>query len=482
MSSTAHGRRVATSGHPLATSAGLGVLRAGGSSVDAALAMAFTQWVVAGPTCGPGGDLVLMHVPRTAGTFAPTVYGGWSRVPLRLQPEDLTSRGPLAAVVPGALAGADAAWRAGGRMPWPDLFTAALHHADGHVVTRWMEQSYASVDAKGNSDALRAILDQQRPPVEGETVSCRRLGASLERLANAGADDLYRGLLARRLCSAASDSGALIDGVDLHAMAAVIDAPRVRHLDGLRVSVLPPPSQASITTELLAATTPHTDPTSRQFATHVAGLTRQALIDRCVVGVPGTAACVAADDESAAVVIHSLAGVQYGSGWVAGETGIALGNRTGTALSARLDLPGAYPVPGAALPHTLSAALFESGGRTMLVATPGGDRQVQWLAQAGQRFRRGVPHDIGRLVDAPRWFVCPEGDRFGVPAGIDREWLMFAEPGIEWRDDADAAGFGVRPVENVGGGLQAITWDNTDGWHAASDHRGGGAAGVAEEN
>lgn len=482
MSQTAQGRRVATSGHPLATSAGLDVLRVGGSAVDAALAMAFTQWVVAGPTCGPGGDLVLMHVPRRAGAFAPKVYGGWSRVPHGLQPEDLTSRGPLAAVVPGALAGADAAWRDCGQLSWPELFTAALVHADGHHVTRWMAQSYATVEAKGNGAALRAVLDQDFAPADGDTVSCRRLGASLERLSTAGANDLYGGLLASKLCSAASDDGALIDEADLQSMEAVIDVPRSRQLDGLRVSVLPPPSQASITTELLAAATPQTDPITRQFAGQVAELTRQALIDRCVVGVPGTAACVAADDESAAVVIHSLAGVQYGSGWVAGQTGIALGNRTGTALSARSDLRGAYPVPGAILPHTLSAALFESGGRMMLVATPGGDRQVQWLAQAGQRFRLGVPHDLGELVDAPRWFVCPEGDRFGVPAGIDREWLMFAEPGIEWRDDAHTAGFAVRPIDNVGGGLQAISWDDTDGWLAASDHRSGGAAGVAEED
>ena len=68
------------------------------------------------------------------------------------------------------------------------------------------------------------------------------------------------------------------------------------------------------------------------------------------------------------------------------------------------------------LPHTLSAAHVEREDTWLTVATPGGDRQVQWLAQAIQRFRRGAA--AAEIASAPRWFVCPEGDRFGVPAGV----------------------------------------------------------------
>ena len=175
--------------------------------------------------------------------------------------------------------------------------------------------------------------------------------------------------------------------------------------------------------------------------------------------------------------MHSLAGTQFGSAWVAGETGIAFGNRVGTALSTRADLPAANPRPGEVLPHTLSAAFVRQDGRSMTVATPGGDRQVQWLAQAIQRFRRGAT--AREIADGPRWFVCPEGDRFGVPAGIGSPWFAFAEPGIEWSRAARCAGYDVRPVESVGGGLQIVVHDGSSTEFASDPRSGGGVA--AEE-
>ena len=79
---------------------------------------------------------------------------------------------------------------------------------------------------------------------------------------------------------------------------------------------------------------------------------------------------------------------------------------------------------------------------------------MQWLAQALQRFRLGVP--AGDIAALPRWFVCPEGDRFGVPGGIGKPWFAFAEDGIDWAGDGRCAGYEVRRVESVGGGLQVI--------------------------
>jgi gamma-glutamyltranspeptidase len=110
----------------------------------------------------------------------------------------------------------------------------------------------------------------------------------------------------------------------------------------------------------------------------------------------------------------------------------------------------------------------------MVLASPGGDRQVQWLAQCAQRFRQGC--ELTEVVTGPRWFVCPEGDRFGVPQGIGAEWFLFAEPGIEWRDEQQLAGLTVRQVATVGGGVQAVTRVGGGGWSSGSDPRAGGAA------
>jgi gamma-glutamyltranspeptidase len=154
---------------------------------------------------------------------------------------------------------------------------------------------------------------------------------------------------------------------------------------------------------------------------------------------------------------------------------VAFGNRVGTALSNRKDLPAANPRPGQVLPHTLSAAVVRRAGQRLTVATPGGDRQVQWLAQAIQRFRRGASAE--EIATGARWFVCPEGDRLGVPGGIGFPWFAFAEEGIEWVGEASCAGYAVRHVGSVGGGLQVIVHDGATN-ELASDPRAGGAVAV----
>ncbi|HEU5149906.1 MAG TPA: gamma-glutamyltransferase [Iamia sp.] len=449
-------------------------LRRGGSSVDAALAAAFTQWAVSSPVCGPGGDLFVLHVEGDD----VTTYGGWSSTPARLDPTaELPARGGGSAVVPGALAGAEAAWRAAGRLPWRSLFTDAVAHAEGHEVTPWMAASYASCVAKGQADALEAVIGRRDAPAVGETVACPDLGRSLGRIAEAGAAALRDGALGAEVAAAAEADGLALRADDLAAVTAQVAPGERTDLGDCTVTVPGAPSQAGIAAQLLAAVDPAVDPASTAFCAAVAPLTRDLLVERCTVGLPGTAVSMAADATSTAVVVHSLAGVQYGSGWVARGTGIALGNRVGTALSTRADLPAANPVPGAVVPHTLSAAVVRLGGVDTVVATPGGDRQVQWLAQAVQRVRRSAPLPV--VVGGPRWFVCPEGDRFGVPGGIGSEWFCFAEPGIAWAGDPTVAGFAVRPVDWVGGGLQAIA-RGPRGIHPAGDPRGGGTAATTD--
>ena len=496
MSLFAAGSAGVASGHRLATEAGLQTLHDGGSAVDAALAAAFTQWVVNAPQCGPGGEMVAL-VAEGAGE--PQVYGGWSRVPLALDggaPSDNAgdgarrgwpaTSGPRNAVVPGSLRGAEAVWQAHGRLPWKALFADALGAAAGHAVTARMAEVYERVENRGHTQALQRMLGAGRAPDEGATIRMPALAATLEALAGHGADVFYRGEMAERLVAAATSDGALLRHDDLAAVEAAVEPARRFDLDDVVLWVTGTPSQAAITAALLAAVGPAVDPASRGFAEAVAPLTERQLTELCARGPArpaGTAVAAAVDrDGLSSTVVHSLAGVQFGTGWVAGDTGVAFSNRVGTALSDRPDLPACNPRPGAVLPHTLSAAHVRRrrGAGWITLATPGGDRQVQWLAQAIQRFRRGA--DTADIAAGPRWFVCPSGDRFGVPAGIGQRWYAFAEPGIEWRDDAQLAGYEVRTTANAGGGLQVIAGPagfgrgSRGGVELASDPRSGGAA------
>lgn len=474
MRNLSRGTLCVASGHSLSTESGLRTLKNGGSSVDAVLSMAFTQWAVSAPTCGPGGDMFVMHVDCSGEQMNSLVFGGWSRSPLGLNSEtDLLYTGAQGAVVPGALKGAEAAWLSKGRLPWKDLFNDSINACNGHEVSNWMSNCYAEVERRGHGSALVDFFDEGAILTGGGTVSSSRFGNTLRALSQNGATDFYQGELARIICEESAKVGSRITYKDLEAQSASVETASTTDLGDVKLTYPGRPSQASILVDLLDGIPKNLKSTEDEFAKLIAPRTKKSLIDRCVTGIPGTAVALASDGNSLAVAVHSLAGVQFGTGWIAGNTGIAFGNRLGTSSSNRKDLPAANPTPGGVLPHTLSAALVERNGDLLLVATPGGDRQVQWLAQAVQNFRQDVKAD--EIVTQPRWFVCPEGNRFGVPEGIDNQWFMFAESGIDWCDAATISGFDVRKVASVGGGLQAISFEDNQ-WQAESDPRSGGSA------
>lgn len=467
------------SGHPIAADAGLTALQNGGSAVDAALTAAITQWVVNAPQCGPGGELMAL----VADHDNITVYGGWSRAPVAItslgefNQHRLT--GPRNAAVPGALRGAETAWNAHGQRSWSDLFAGALEAAAGHQVNERMADVYKQVHNKGHGEALQRIIGHRNPPSAGTEIAMVTLAHTLELVAAEGADAFYDGPLAAKLVSAAQRDGAGLRHGDLAAMKATVKPAERFEIDDINIWVPGYPSQAPIVAALLAEVSPQADPALRPFATTMAPKVQQQLVDFCKDGLgsrDGTAVSTAVDSQGvSATVVHSLAETKFGTGWVADDTGVAFSNRAGTALSTRPDLPAANPQGGKVLPHTLSAAHVRKRHAPdwLTVSTPGGDRQVQWLAQAIQRFRRNAA--LSEIVGGPRWFVCPVGDRFGVPVGIGKPWYAYAEPDIEWHNDTRLAGFEVRQTNNVGGGLQAAV-KMGDKITLGSDPRAAGAA------
>ncbi|HEX9950224.1 MAG TPA: gamma-glutamyltransferase, partial [Rubricoccaceae bacterium] len=132
-----------TSGHPEATAVGIAVLREGGNAVDAAVATAFALAAVlpdAG-NLGGGGFLVLRRADGTATSwdFRETAPAAATRS-LFLGPDGLpvperSTKGHLAAGVPGSVAGLIAAHTAGGRLPFARLVEPAIRLARGHTLT-----------------------------------------------------------------------------------------------------------------------------------------------------------------------------------------------------------------------------------------------------------------------------------------------------------------------------------------------------------
>ena len=210
------GRRGAVaSNHPLATQAGLLALQAGGNAVDAAVAVATTLSVVEPFMSGLGGDgFYHVYLRRTGESV---VFNGTGPAPGAATPEryaaGIPASGPLAASVPGSVGAWGAMHARFGRRPWASLLEAAIHYArDGFGATRaYRHFTGEQVGAlRADPRSARVFLRDGVPPDVGTPIVQPDLAQSLGRLAEAGADDFYRGELARALAAGCQAAGSLI--------------------------------------------------------------------------------------------------------------------------------------------------------------------------------------------------------------------------------------------------------------------------------
>ena len=120
--------------HHLATAAGLGILRAGGTAVDAAIATNAVLAVVFGEACGIGGDAFWLIWDEAAAVQV--ALNGSGRAPATANAAALRARGlaalpyrgPLAITVPGAVASWGDAHARFGRLPRADILPLYLIH------------------------------------------------------------------------------------------------------------------------------------------------------------------------------------------------------------------------------------------------------------------------------------------------------------------------------------------------------------------
>ena len=251
--------------HHLATTAGLGILRAGGSAVDAAIATNAVLAVVFGEACGIGGDAFwLIWDEASASQVA---LNGSGRAPASadagaLRARGLTTlpfRGPLSITVPGAVRSWGDAHARFGRLPWADLLAPAIELAGGGFpadehFARSVEGSAAIFDrelgagARGWAATYRPL---GRPWQPGERVRLPALAATLERLASAGADDLYVGELAARQAAGLAAAGSGITAADLAAHASTWESPLAIGYRGATATTHPPNSSGLVGLEIL---------------------------------------------------------------------------------------------------------------------------------------------------------------------------------------------------------------------------------------
>ncbi|HZO92653.1 MAG TPA: gamma-glutamyltransferase family protein [Candidatus Baltobacteraceae bacterium] len=504
-------RAMVVSPHPLATAAGVAVLARGGNAVDAAIAANAVLAVVYPASCGLGGDaLWMVHdpVPRPTLERRTTCYNGTGRTPRAASLDrlggELPARGALTVTVPGAVRSWEDVARAHGTRGLDELLLPAEQLAhNGFAVTDVVAAYFALNEALLREDAeATRIFFRDGVPRAGDVLRNPDLAATLQAIRRGGADAFYAGSTAEAIVATLRPHGNAMTLDDLATHRTERAAPLALAWNGGELLAHPPNSQGAVlllAEGMLAGDAELDEPAwahvaieamkraltirDERIADPAYGgpvldgeldrerlLTQRARIDpeRAVARTGRTdggdtiAICVVDEDGMAVTLIESLY-MNFGSGIVAGGTGVVLHNR-GACFSLRPGHPNAYD--GGKRPvSTLSPAMFLRDGEPEIVfGTMGGDAQPQIQAQVlHQLVDRGL--DVQRAIDAPRWV-------YGRPLVAGRPELRSDAVLVESRTPRDVVDalerrghevIALGPYENAMGHGHAIVVDPVRG-------------------
>lgn len=443
--------------HHLAAEAGLAVLRDGGNAIEAMIAAAATIAVVYPHMNGLGGDnfwLISSHgkPPVAIDACGPAAQSASTTFYAERGYASIPTRGPLAALtVAGAVGGWEMALAEarmlGGRMPLSRLFADATAYArHGFPASATQANNSRSkmselADQPGFTSTY--FIDGEVPQV-GMTFQNVALAATLDRLAEAGLDDFYRGDVAQTMARELEHAGSPLRIGDLNAYMARRVTPLSVGLKHGTVFNLPPPTQglASLMILGIAEQLPEApaesfgwlhglvESTKRAFVVrdrHVgdplymtidpAAMLEKASLAKLASGIDmqqampwprpagagDTVWLGAIDSEGTAVSFIQSIYWEFGSGVVLPSTGVLWQNR-GVSFSLE---PGHHNVlkPGRRPFHTIQPAMaLLNDGRVLPYGTMGGEGQPQTQSAIYSRY---VVHGMGlqQAITSPRWLL-----------------------------------------------------------------------------
>ncbi|WP_137286250.1 gamma-glutamyltransferase [Halorussus salinisoli] len=473
---------VATS-QPLAGEAGVRILREGGNAFDAAVATAAALNVVEPTSTGLGGDVFALYRTADGEVGAMRSCGG---APAEATIENVSAAleadanadeyypesrgyatdadedagmpflGPHAVTVPGTARGWEATVQELGRLTLSDALGPAIEYAtEGYPVSEIIASHWTGAEDLFTDDHAReAYLKDGRAPDVGETMRLPRLGESMRRIAEEGADVFYEGEIAEQIVDEVQSKGGFMTEADLAGFEPEFVDPVSTTYNGAEIYELPPNNQGlvalealNIAEELGAGDHPldsperihyfaeamkrafhdgHryiTDPEFEQIpaleseewaAERAEGIDGSADHD-VSFGVPDshaedadTVLLTVADDEGNLVSFINSRFAGFGSGLVAGDTGIALQNR-GASFSLDPDHPNSLE-PGKRPFHTLIPALakFDEDDWAAF-GVMGGYMQPQGHVQVISNL---VDYDmpLQAALDYPRWRYRESGE------------------------------------------------------------------------
>ena len=242
---------IATS-QPMATQAGLAVLKAGGNAMDAAIAASAVLCVTEPQSTGIGGDCFLLyHEARTGKLHG---LNGSGRAPARATLEEFERRklmqvpefGILSVIVPGAVDAWQMALERFGTRRLEELLQPAIKYAeDGYAVTPVVAKSWKNLEPllAQFPESRRDYLLDGHAPVTGTVHRHPRLAKSLREIAKNGRDAFYRGPIAEEIVRFSRAHDGLLELEDFSDYRSEWVEPIFTDYRGVRVHEIPPNGQ-----------------------------------------------------------------------------------------------------------------------------------------------------------------------------------------------------------------------------------------------
>jgi gamma-glutamyltranspeptidase/glutathione hydrolase len=515
---------IAATSQTLASQAGAQILARGGSAVDAAIAANAVLCVVEPMMDGLGGDLFVIYWDAKTGKL--TGLNASGPAPRALSPESLAAKGVKqmprdgihSVTVPGAVEGWAKMHHRNGKLPWKDLFQAAIAYAEqGFPVPEGIHEAWAGSSStkklEAHEDSARVFLPGGKPPQVGDIFRNPEMAHAFRILADKGPEAFYKGEIAAAILKTSQRLGGTMTAEDLASFSSEWVQPISIDYRGWRIYELPPNGQGMAALEMLnlMETSPPApegpfspaemhkriesmklayadlrryDADPRTYDVPVAALLskdyarkRAALIDpqkaTCTVpaGQPvegDTTYLTAVDrDGNIASWIQSIAGI-FGSGIVVDGMGFELQNR-----GAGFTLDAKHPnvLAGGKRPfHTIIPAFMERGDLHVGFGIMSGPNQPLAHAQlASNIIDYGM--NVQAALEAPRFTKyssngCDVSIETRVPAATLQQ---LSERGHEIRIRREY-------TQEMGRGQAILHNSKTGTNYAASDPRADGAA------
>ncbi|ECE1086423.1 gamma-glutamyltransferase [Salmonella enterica subsp. diarizonae] len=482
----------------MATQVGVDILKQGGNAVDAAVAVGYAL-AVTHPQAGNlgGGGFMLLRTKDGATTaidFREMAPAGATRdmfLDEQGNPDSKKSlTSPLASGTPGTVAGLSLALEKYGSLPLNSVVRPAIKLAqEGFIVNDALAddlKTYGSEVLPHHENSKAIFWKDGEPLKKGDKLVQQDLANSLTMIAENGPDAFYKGEIARQIAQQMQQNGGLITTDDLAAYQAVERTPVSGEYRGYQIFSMPPPSSGGIhivqilnilenfdmnkygfgsadAIQIMAEAEKYAyadrseylgDPdfvnvpwqalTSKTYAKSIAG---QIDINKAKPSSeirPGKLAPYESDqtthfsvvdkDGNAVAVTYTL-NTTFGTGIVAGNTGILLNNQMDD-FSAKPGVPNVYGLVGgeanAVGPKkrplsSMSPTIVVKDGKTWLVTgSPGGSRIITTVLQmVVNTIDFGM--NVAEATNAPRFHHQWLPDELRVEKGFSPDTLKLLE-------------------------------------------------------